>query len=277
MNAATNLCTRSNSGLESMMSLSMPSVRVQHGRRACALVLAQDLAPQLDEEVHVVAELLLGGSFRDGAHDEPGALGPLRVDDLAQPLALLVGADAPRDADVVDRRHEHEVPTGQRHVRGDARALGAHRLLGDLHQHLLAFLQEIFDLLMACGLGELLARQLVAGLALLVVLGEHRLEVAAAADVSDVEERGLLDADVDERGLHAREDAYDATLVDVADDAAFFFPLDEQLGEDALLDEGHTRLGSVGVDDQEVCGHEPPQASIKTLCKKFRALRPSLT
>jgi hypothetical protein len=76
------------------------------------LVLAQDLPPQLDEEIHVVAELLLGGSFRDGAHDEAGALGPLRLDDVAQPLALLLGGDAPRDADVVDGRHEDQVPPG---------------------------------------------------------------------------------------------------------------------------------------------------------------------
>ena len=53
--------------------------------------------------------------------------------------------DLARDADVVDGRHVDQEAAGQRDVRGDARALLAQRLLGDLNDDLLAFLQQIGD------------------------------------------------------------------------------------------------------------------------------------
>ena len=58
-----------------------------------------------------------------------------------------------------------------------------------------------------------------------------------AAHVADVEEGGLLHADVDERRLHARQHALDPALVDVADDAALALALDVELDELPLLDE----------------------------------------
>ena len=58
------------------------------------LLAALDLAPQAGEEVDVVAELLIVGVLGGGAHDEAGALGPRLVDEIAEPAALLVGADA---------------------------------------------------------------------------------------------------------------------------------------------------------------------------------------
>src|ERR1019366_8456792 len=85
-------------------------------------------------------------ALRDGAHDEAGARGAILVDQLAQAAPLLVALDAPRDADVIHRRHEHEVPAGQRDVAGDARALGADRILHDLDQALVAFLEQVLDL-----------------------------------------------------------------------------------------------------------------------------------
>ena len=46
--------------------------------------------------------------------------------------------DLARHADVIDRRHEHEEAARERDVRGEPRALGAERLLRDLHEDLLA-------------------------------------------------------------------------------------------------------------------------------------------
>jgi len=46
-------------------------------------------------------------------------------------------------------------------------------------------------------------------------------------DIRHVEEAIALEADVDERRLHAGEDFGDPPLVDVTDDAAILFPLDE--------------------------------------------------
>ena len=63
---------------------------------------------------------------------------------MLQALALFVGGDLARDADVVDRRHEDQEAAGQRDVGGDARAF-RDRLLGDLDEDLLARLQQFGD------------------------------------------------------------------------------------------------------------------------------------
>ena len=63
---------------------------------------------------------------------KPGAGRAQPVDDLAQPAALLLVGDAAADADVVHRGHEHQVPAGDGDVRGEAGALGADGVLGDL-------------------------------------------------------------------------------------------------------------------------------------------------
>ena len=47
------------------------------------------------------------------------------ADDAAQAAALVARIDLAGDADVVDRRHEHEEAARHGRVRGEARALGA--------------------------------------------------------------------------------------------------------------------------------------------------------
>src|SRR5262245_54321107 len=74
----------------------------------------------------------------------------------ARALALAVALDAARDADVAGLRHVDDVAPGQRDEGGDARALGAERLLGDLHEDVLAAAQHLLD-----GRGGLAARLLV--------------------------------------------------------------------------------------------------------------------
>ena len=64
------------------------------------------------------------------------------------------------------------------------------------------------------------------------------------ADVGDVEEGVLLEADVDERGLHPRQDPRDAPLVDVADDAALLGLLDE---DSALVGGSSSRTTAIRV------------------------------
>ncbi|MFO0007290.1 MAG: hypothetical protein ACK559_39860, partial [bacterium] len=68
---------------------------------------------------------------------------------------------------------------------------------------------------------------------LAVIVGEF----LRGTDVTDVEERGLVEPDLDERRLHARQHPLDPSQVDVADDAAVAMPLDEDLGDDAVFDE----------------------------------------
>ena len=45
-------------------------------------------------------------------------------------------------------------------------------------------------------------------------------------NVADVEERIAIEADVNESGLHAGEDAGDSAFVDAADEGELFFALD---------------------------------------------------
>ena len=60
-------------------------------------------------------------------------------------LALFVGSNLAAHADMRNRRHEDQKASGQRDVAGDARALLGDRLLGDLNQDFLAWLQQVTD------------------------------------------------------------------------------------------------------------------------------------
>ncbi len=71
-----------------------------------------------------------------------------------------------------------------------------------------------------------------------------------ADDLVDVEEAVLLEADLDERGLHAREDVVDGALVDVARDRAAFRALEVDLGGAAVLDDGDALLADVYGDEE---------------------------
>ncbi len=107
-----------------------------------------------------------------------------------------------------------------------ARALGADRILHDLHQHRVALVDHPFDR------WRLLLR-----------------ELAILPDVRDVQERGALESDVDERGLHAGQHARDAAEVDVADQSAHRAALDVQLLHDAGEQHRHPRLLRRDVDE----------------------------
>lgn len=61
-------------------------------------------------------------------------------------------------------------------------------------------------------------------------------------DVGGVQEGGLVQADVDECRLHARQDAADAPFIDIADDAAFGFAFDMNLLQNAAIDIGDPRF-----------------------------------
>jgi hypothetical protein len=65
-----------------------------------------------------------------------------------------------------------------------------------------------------------------------------------------MEERGALLADVDERGLHAGQNARDFTEDDVAERASCARALEMELRDDAVLDERNARLAEVDVDDE---------------------------
>jgi hypothetical protein len=75
--------------------------------------------------------------------------------DALETLALLVGGDLTRHADMVHRRHEDQEAARERDVAGDARTLLGNRLLGNLHQDFLPLLQQLTDDRQVAGLGVL--------------------------------------------------------------------------------------------------------------------------
>src|SRR5580704_18829845 len=234
-------------------------IGVDQARSLHVFFAALDLAPRARQEVDVVAQLLVDRVLGGGAHDEAGAFGSRFVDDVAQPATFFLAADALAHADLRDVRHEHRVAPGQRDVAGDARALEPDRILGHLTQHVLAGLQQIFDL----AVRELLARprdsrggalgRFVARIIGLAVL-EQLLRVARDEHVGDVQERRALDlrAEIDERRLHAGQHARDLAAVDVSHHPAFAFALDKKLGERSFFDNSNAGLRTLGVDYQHV-------------------------
>ena len=179
-----------------------------------------------------------GRGADDDAAGEAVRLAEL-ADDAAQAAALVARLDLARDADVIDRRHEHQEPPGHRHVRREARALGAERLLDDLDEDLLAFLQQVFDLRLR-RVGSSLRLSCARPPSVLVVARLELLELLERVDdVGDVEEAVALEAEVDEGRLHAGQDFRDPALVDVADDAALPLALDEDFGDEIVFENGH--------------------------------------
>ncbi len=239
---------------------------VQQVRRLHSVVLLEDLAPELDEHVHVTPQLLVGDPFADGADDEAGAGRSGVFDDAAQALALFVGVDAFGDADVGDGRHEDDVASGQRDVAGEAGSLGADRLLGDLDEDLLAPFEGLLDrlTLFSAPAGH---RRFAVLAALFVPLRDVVVEVV---DVARVQEACSLVRDVDERRLHAGQDAQRLALVDVSDDPAVAGTFDVKLAENAVFHERDASFGARRVHDQCV-GHvtSSPRRTSPTISPSF--------
>ena len=116
---------------------------------------------------------------------------------------------------------------GQRDLGREPRALRLHRVLDRLDEDLLAALDQILDLARALAALELRADDLV-----------------------DVEEAVLLEADLDERGLHARQHVVDDAEVDVPGDRAALGPLEVDLGDLVVLEHGDALLARVDRDDE---------------------------
>src|SRR5262249_45043212 len=231
---------------------------IEHRRRARRLVALPHLGPDAVKQLEIADDVLLrppgGGGADDHAAGEAVRVAEL-ADDAAQAAALLARLDLARYADVIDGRHEHQETPRHGDVRGEPRAFGAERLLHHLDDDLLPLAQQRFDL----RLRPLTPRlALLPAAALLVVVAGQLVElVDRVDDVGDVEKPVALQADVDEGGLHAGKDFRDPALVDVADRTAVPLALDEDLGDEIVLENRHHRLVTVRRDDHFFGHHEP--------------------
>ena len=163
------------------------------------LGLGLDRVPLVEQAGHVGAQLVLVGVLGGGAHDQAvlGRLDP--VEDVAQPLAHVVG-QALGDAVGLRVGDQHDEPAGQRHLLGEPGALGADRVLRDLADDRAAW---------AAGSAR------CAGLA-----ATSRRCPRVVLHVAAVQHGVLRRADVDERGLHAGQHVLHLADVDVAVDLA---------------------------------------------------------
>ncbi len=198
---------------------------VDQRRRLGAGCAAADRRPELEQELQVALELLLGGALGRRADDEPTLWQLEPLADLLQALALVV-LEAARDADPVAVRRVDDEPARQRDLGREPRALRPHRILDRLDEHLLTAGDQLLDAL---------------PVALALQLGHD--------DLVDVEESVALEPDVDERRLHAREDVVDHALVDVAGDRLALRPAEVDLCRLAVLQDGDRLLAHVDRDE----------------------------
>ncbi len=182
------------------------------------VALGGDALPLAGEVLEVLGDGLLGGSFGGGADDHAHVLrGDLRNDALETRTLTL--AELAAHAGHAAGRHQHEETAGKRHLRGKTRALVSDRVLGDLHQHRIAGLERELD-------------------AARLALQTRGVPVHLAG----VQHAVARLADVDERGLHARQHVLHASQIDVADGGDLLDVRHVMLDEHVVLDHGDLRV-----------------------------------
>ena len=188
--------------------------------------LRLDRLPEPLEEDEVALDVLRGRALGGGADDDAAALRVEVLDDVLEPRALLV-LEPPRDAVALAVRDVDEEAARERELGREPRALRLHRVLDGLDEDRLAALDQVLDP----------ARALAA------------LELGAD-DLVDVQEPVLLEADLDERGLHPGKHVVDDAEVDVPGDRAPLRALEVDLGDAVVLEDRDALLADVDRDEQ---------------------------
>jgi hypothetical protein len=83
---------------------------------------------------------------------------------------------------------------------------------------------------------------------LIALLPSRLLVLLGLEEVGRVEKGALFQPYVNECGLDARKDCLDPAEIDVADDAAVIRPVDEQLDQTVVLEDGHAGFPLAPVD-----------------------------
>ncbi|MNV14097.1 hypothetical protein D3C71_1047710 [compost metagenome] len=179
-----------------------------------------------------------------GTHDVAIAamLGRDFGDQRLEPGTFGLVLDARRHADHLRLRQQHQVTRGNADLRGQARALGADRVLDHLHHHVLPVAQQLDN--------RHRRRQRQRGCGFIDIGGNRR----RPHHIVGVQERRALQPHFDERGLHARHHPLHLALVDVADHATAPTALDVQLLQHAIFDHRHAGFAR-GHIHQNFFGH----------------------
>src|SRR5690606_13751129 len=186
----------------------------QRRGRLGVLGLGVDVRPLLGQPLDVGPQLLLGGTFGGGPHDDARPLGHDLLEELLQPGPLVV-RELAGDSGHPAGGHQHQVTAGQRDLGGQPGALVPDRVLGHLDQDRVTRLQGLLD--------------------------TPRLALHAGGvpvDLAGVEDGVAPLAEVDEGGLHRRQDVLHPPQVDVADHRGLRVPGDVVLDEDVVLEDG---------------------------------------
>ena len=172
-----------------------------------ALALGHDGPPRFGEAFRIFAEILHRCANARAAHDVSGAGNELALvfgdhllahRDQARAFAFVFDAARQRDARLVGHHHQQTPRDGD--IRGKPRALFADGVLHHLHDDLFALAHAIGDF---------------RGTLVIVEAGQIR----EAAGFARAQKSGAIQADIDECGLHAGQNALHAPENDVADEA----------------------------------------------------------
>jgi hypothetical protein len=217
---------------EAQFRIDPPRLAVaRHGGFGKRPGVLQDLRPAPPQIGHVGDEILVGCLFRHGPDDEAAALVGAHeaLHPFSQQHALGLAGYALRDADMRVLRQVDQQAAGNADLGRETCTLGADRILQDLHQQHLAFVEVFLD----------------------------RLDAVFAArlpQVGDVQEGGALEADVDECRLHSRQHPRHHPHVDVPHQAPGGFAVQVKFLQDALVHDGDPQFLRCRID-QDVFFH----------------------
>ncbi len=184
-----------------------------------------DVMPEFVEVHHVLAQIL----NRDALRRSPQDVTALRVgfdqpdDRRFQTLALSLIVNARRYTDPFTPRHVHKIARGQGNKSSEPRALRAHRVFDDLHENIVARVDEP---------ANILRRRQVHGCEI-----DDGVIGRRVRDVRCVQERGALETDVDKRSLHSGQHPRHSPFVDITDETAAAGALDVDLLQHIALDD----------------------------------------
>ncbi len=138
-------------------------------------------------------QFFLAGTLRGGAYDHRSIWIDQLVQNAFQPLTLVLRQFA-RDPREVTAGRIDDITSRDRQVGSQAGTFGTNRILTHLHQHRLARLEDLLNLLVCSSYAE-----------------------GFPIDLTGIQHRVASAANVDEGCLHAGQDVLDLTQVDIAD------------------------------------------------------------